>query len=259
MPFLDHLEELRWRILWSILAVAVGAVVGFLLVYYLDVMELLVRPVRIAMDDPDLELVVLSPSDPFFITLKLALVVGILLAFPVVVYHVWAFLAPALEPHEKRAIVPALYLGLILFAAGVAMAYFIALPVTLRFFQGFQVDFLEAQLEVGRTLAFITKLLLTFGVVFELPVIVMILSALGLVTPAFLKQKRRHAIVVITATAAFLTPGDALTLTLFLMLPLVLLYEFSILLSSMIYRRRRLREERLQPSETPPEGVVEAG
>ena len=260
MPFLEHLEELRWRILWSLLAVVLGTVVGFVFVYYFGVMELLMRPMRAAYTDPDFRLIYLSPADPFFITLKLAVVVGVILAFPIIVYQIWAFLSPALEKHEKRTIVPALYLGLILFSAGVALAYFIALPLTMTFFQNFQAEFLEEQLEVGKTLAFITKLLIGFGVIFELPVVVMILSALGLVTPEFLKSKRRHAMVLITVLASFLTPGDVITLTIMLMVPLFFLYEFSIFLSKMIWRRKRAREKEMEDgSSEPPEGSVESG
>ena len=257
MPFLDHLEELRWRILWSLLAVVIGTGVGFVLVYYFDVMALLVHPLRVAYEDPEFRLINLSPADPFFVTLKLAIVVGILLAFPIVVYQVWSFLAPALEPREKRTIIPALYLGLVLFLAGVALAYFVALPLTLAFFQNFQADFLDQKLEVSKTLAFITKLLLGFGVIFELPVVVMILSALELVTPEFLKSKRRHAIVLITVMASFLTPGDVITLTVMLMVPLFFLYEFSIFLSRMIWKRKGSRGGAEAPPE-PPEGSVQS-
>jgi len=256
MPFLDHLEELRWRILWSLLAVVICTVIGFVFVYYFGVMELLLLPIREAYEDPNFELIYLSPAAPFFITLKLAAVVGIILAFPIIVYHLWSFLSPALEKHEKRAIVPALYLGLVLFLAGVALAYFIALPLTMAFFQNFQSDFLEQNLEVTKTLAFITKLLIGFGVIFELPVVVMILSALGLVTPEFLKSKRRHAMVLITVLASFLTPGDVITLTIMLMVPLFFLYEFSIYLSKVIWKRKRARE-RADESSAPPAGPVE--
>ena len=244
MPFLDHLEELRWRVLWSLLAVVVGTVMGFFLIRYLGVLELLIEPIRAALpDDPDFRLIYLSPADPFFITLKLSVVVGVILAFPIIVYQVWSFLSPALESHEKRAIVPAMYLGLVLFAAGVALAYFVALPVTIVFFQTFEGGLMEAQYEIGKTLALITKILLGFGIIFELPVVVMILSALGLVTPEFLRAKRRHAIVAITIAASFLTPGDVITLTIMLMVPLFFLYEFSIYLSRIIWRRKRARED----------------
>lgn len=258
MPFLEHLEELRWRVLWSLAAIAGGTVVGFVFVHFFGVMELLIRPLRAAYVDPEFRLIYLSPADPFFITLKLAVVVGVILAFPIVVYQVWAFLEPALEKHEKRAIIPALYLGLVLFCAGVALAYFVALPMTMVFFQNFQADFLREQLEVGKTLAFITKLLIGFGVVFELPVVVMILSALGLVTPEFLRSKRRHAIVAITVLASFLTPGDVITLTVMLMVPLFFLYEFSILLSRMIWKRK-MAADRIDAARDGPEGAVETG
>jgi len=258
MPFLEHLEELRWKILWSLIAVVVGTVIGFVVVYYFGVMEILIRPIRLAYDDPNFRLIYLSPADPFFVTLKLAVVVGVILAFPIIVYQIWSFLSPALEKHEKRAIVPALYLGLVLFSAGVALAYFVALPLTMAFFQNFQAEFLRESLEQAKTLAFITKLLIGFGIIFELPVVVMILSALGLVTPEFLKSKRRHAMVLITVVASFLTPGDVITLTIMLMVPLFFLYEFSILLSRMIWKRKRAREK-AEASTDPPEGSVESG
>ena len=259
MPFLDHLEELRWRILWSLLAVVACTILGLVIVFNFPILELLVDPVRESHNDPNLRLIYLSPGDPFFITLKLAIFIGLILAFPIVAYQIWAFLSPALEKREKRAVIPALYLGLLLFCAGVAMAYFAALPVTLDFFQRFQTESLEGTLEINQTIGFVVKLLLAFGAVFELPVVIMALSALGLVTPQFLRSKRRHAIVLITILASFLTPGDAITLTIMMMLPLVLLYEFGILLSVGIYRskQRRAEEADVESSLNPPTGAVE--
>jgi sec-independent protein translocase protein TatC len=250
MPFLDHLEELRWRILWSLLTVVLGTVVGFLLIRYFQVLELLIQPIRDALpDDPDFRLIYLSPADPFFITLKLSVVVGVILAFPILVYQVWSFLSPALQPHEKRTIIPALYLGFLLFSAGVALAYYIALPVSIVFFRTFEGGLMEAQYEIGKTLGLITKILIGFGIIFELPVVVMILSALGLVTPEFLRSKRRHAMVAITIAASFLTPGDVITLTVMLMVPLFFLYEFSIYLSRIIWSRKRAHEKKEKEEE----------
>ncbi len=259
MPFLDHLEELRWRLFWSVVAVAVGTVAGFLIVQYFGVLELLIRPVRPFLTGE--ELMFFNPATPFFVTLKLALVVGIILAAPVVVYQVWAFFSPALEAEEKKVVVPSLYFGLFLFCAGVALAYFWVLPLALLFLMGFQSEFLQSAIEVGEYLGFVTRLLVAFGLVFELPVVVMILSALGLVTPAFLKEKRRHAIVAITILASLVTPGD-LASTLLMIGPMLILYEVSIFLSSVIYRRKwereRAEEERLKPRTDPPPGSVEA-
>jgi sec-independent protein translocase protein TatC len=253
MPFLDHLEELRWRILWSLLAVVIGAVVGFILVLNFGVLDLLIDPYYAVMED-EVKLVFLSPTEPFFLILRVGILGGLVLASPIIIYQIWVFLSPALERHEKRAIIPALYLGVVLFAAGVAMSYYLALPVTLRFLLFFAEGYFDQMLQAGPYLGFVTKLLMAFGVLFELPVVIMILSALGLVTPAFLRAKRRHAIVIITVLASFLSPGDVVTVTAMMMLPLVLLYEFSILLSVVITRKRRARDI----GGDPPEGSVEA-
>jgi sec-independent protein translocase protein TatC len=238
MPFLDHLEELRWRLIWSLIAVTVCAVAGWFLVTRLDVLGLLVEPIKPFLHGTRLKY--LSPTEPFFITLKLAVSVGLVLASPIVIYQVWAFLAPALLPSERRVIVPSLYLGLVLFALGVLMSYEVVLPMTLSFTMSFQTESLEQSIVIGEYLSFVTRLLLAFGGVFELPVVVLILSAMGLVTPEFLSSKRRHAMVIITVLAALLTPGDVITLTLMMMVPLFLLYEFSIVLSRLVARRRRL-------------------
>jgi len=253
MPFLDHLEELRWRILWSLLAVVIGAVVGFVLVLNYGVLDILINPYYEVMGD-EVKLVFLSPTEPFFLILKVGILGGVVLASPIIVYEIWAFLSPALERHEKRAIIPALYLGVVLFSAGVAMSYYLALPVTLRFLLFFGVEYFDPMLQAGRYFGFVTALLMAFGILFELPVVIMILSALGLVTPAFLRAKRRHAIVIITVLASLLSPGDVVTVTAMMMIPLVLLYEFSILLSVVITRKRRVREI----GGDPPDGAVEA-
>jgi sec-independent protein translocase protein TatC len=236
MPFLDHLEELRWRILWSLIALVAGVGIGFWLVTYFDVLKLLIRPIEPLLDGSKLKY--LSPTDPFFLTLKLALTVGLLLALPVIVYQIWAFVSPALLPREKKAIVPALYLGLLLFMAGAAMAYFLALPVTLRFMMGFQLESLEQNIVASDYLGFVIRLLLAFGFVFELPVVLLVLGLLGLVSSKGLASKRRHAIVLSTVGASLITPGDVVVLTVFLMIPLILLYEFSILLVKLVEGRR---------------------
>jgi sec-independent protein translocase protein TatC len=179
-----------------------------------------------------------SPTDPFFFTLKVGIIVGLLLAAPVVIYHIWAFLSPALIPSEKRAIVPSLYFGLVLFAAGVAMAYYIVLPTTLKFTMSFQTESMEEMINVKDYLSVVVRLLLAFGLVFEMPVVILALSVLGVVTPQFLSDKRRYAIAAITVVSAVITPGDVITVTIMMMVPLVLLYELSIVLSRVVTRKR---------------------
>ncbi|HWV56745.1 MAG TPA: twin-arginine translocase subunit TatC [Longimicrobiales bacterium] len=235
MPFLDHLEELRWRIIWSLVAVVSGAVIGFVFVYYLPVLDWLSQPIQPFLNGE--KLMVLTPAGSFMITVKLGLWVGIILAAPVVIYQVWAFVSPALLPHEKRAIVPALYFGLLLFAAGVALAYFFVLPLSLRFLASFQVDALEYNIVATEYLSFVVQMLLAFGLMFELPIVILVLAVLGIVNSKMLASGRRYALVLITIGACVVTPGDVSS-SIFLMLPLLLLYEVSIWLARMIERRR---------------------
>ncbi len=255
MPFLDHLEELRWRIFKAIIALIISTIVGFLLVYFFNATDILVRPIvpYLTGDDPRLQY--LGPADPFFILIRLSFLTGLILAFPIVLYQVWAFLAPALEKRERRILIPSLYFGMLLFGAGVALAYYIALPISLEFFFGLMDDILRPGITASEYISFVTRLLVAFGIVFELPVVIMILSALGLVTPDFLRRKRRHALVIITVVASMLSPGDTIQVTALLMGPLVVLYEVSIVLSRMIYRRKKSAAD--APSILPPDESVE--
>ncbi|HUG41995.1 MAG TPA: twin-arginine translocase subunit TatC [Longimicrobiales bacterium] len=248
MPFLDHLEELRWRIIWSLLAIAVGALAGWFIVTRLDVLGLLIRPISPLLGDGKLGY--LSPMDPFFITLRLTLVVGVLLALPIVVYQIWVFLAPALTKEEKRSIVPALYLGLLLFIGGMALSYFVALPMMFDFAAGFQTESLQQTIVIGPYLSIVVRTLLVFGIVFELPVVLLVLAVLGVVDAKMLAKGRRWAVVLITVVAALVTPGDAVILTVFMMVPLLLLYELGIGLARLV-ERRRARAERAEKEEEP--------
>ena len=234
MPFLDHLEELRWHLIWSAGAVLALSVLGFYLVSEFDLIGILKAPIRGLI--PEGMLLFTSPTEPMMVTLKLSLIVGVVLAMPIIVYHTWAFLSPALFAHEKKVIVPSLIGGFVLFLLGVAMAYWLVLPLGLKFLLGFQTQALSPIITVGEYLRFATRLILAFGVIFELPLVSVILSALGIITPATLRRYRRHAIVGVAVLSAVLTPADVATMLL-MMLPLVLLYEVSIVLSAVVTRR----------------------
>ncbi|CAN5811308.1 Sec-independent protein translocase subunit TatC [soil metagenome] len=235
MPFLDHLEELRWRLLLIAAAVIVTTGIGFFLVTHYDVLGLLIRPIEPLIAGSSLKY--LSPTDPFFITLKLALMVGIILAGPILIYQIWAFFAPALTASERRTIIPALYFGVLLFAAGAALAYFYVIPLALRFSMGFQTESLEQAIVIGEYLSVVITLIIAFGVVFELPIVLIVLSVLGIVTPEFLATNRRYAAAIITVAACMITPGDIAS-SFFMMLPLFVLYEVSIVLSKFLIRRQ---------------------
>ncbi|HXF96694.1 MAG TPA: twin-arginine translocase subunit TatC [Gemmatimonadales bacterium] len=235
MPFLDHLEELRWRLLKSLLAVALGTAAGWFVVQHFDLLELLKRPIAPYL--PDGRLVFTSPTEPLMLTLKLAFVAGLVLASPVVIYQAWAFLAPALYEREKRVIVPAFAAGIVLFLAGALACYLWVLPAAVRVLFGFQTEQLTPMITVGSYFGFAIRLLAAFGTVAELPLVVTILAAFGLVTPQFLIRHRRYAIVISAVVAAFLTPPDALSMMLMLV-PMLLLYEVSILCAWLMARRR---------------------
>jgi len=240
MPFLDHLEELRWRIIWSLLALAVAFAIGFVLVMKGNVIGLLERPILPYLHGR--KLVYTNPGDPFRIVMTTSFALGVVLALPVIIYQGWAFLSPALYQHEKRVVVPVLFGATLLFLGGASVAYFYALPFTLRFLTGFGGESLEAMITVAAYFDFALSMCLTFGVVFELPIALVALTALGIVTPAFLRHYRRHAFVLCALGSALITPGDLITSTLMLIVPLYGLYELSIVLSSMVYRRRQRRE-----------------
>src|SRR2546423_4790203 len=148
MPFLDHLEELRWRILWSLLAILVGTIVGWFLLDKIDLIEVLKRP--IAPYVPGGRLIFTSPAEPFMLTLKVAFALGSLLASPVVIYQIWAFLTPALYEREKRLIVPALAVGVILFLAGAIACYQWLLPAALKVLIGFSRSDLTPMITIDR-------------------------------------------------------------------------------------------------------------
>lgn len=238
MPFLDHLEELRWRILWSLAALVAGTVLGFLLVQHVDVLALLKRPIAPFL--PDGRLFITRPTDAFLITLKLALVVGIVLAAPVLIWQVWAFLSPALYARERKFVIPALGAGLALFVGGVVLAYLWVLPAALRILFSFQRADLETIITADAYFSFAAQLVLAFGVMFELPLVIVLLAAFGIVNPAFFAKNRPFALVVAAIIAAFLTPPDVVSMMM-LLAPLLLLYEGGVLVARIIWRSNKQR------------------
>ena len=236
MPFLDHLEELRRSILWSLAAIVVGTIIGFVVVQNFDVMGMLKEPIAPFL--PDGKLHVTRPTDAFFVTLKLAVMIGLVLAAPVVIGQVWSFLSPALYEHEKRYVTPFLIGALGLFIAGVLMAYLWVLPVALRILlTKFQADYLAYIITAREYFAFASQLIVAFGLMFEVPVVMVFLSAIGIVSPKTFAKQRPYAVVVASILAALLTPPDVMSMMM-LMLPVVLLYEVGILIGRLVWKKR---------------------
>lgn len=240
MPFLDHLEELRWRIIWSLIALVVGVGAAMIVLLNVDVIGWLERPILPYLGGH--HLVYTHPGDPFQIILQASAALGLLLALPVVLYQLWAFIAPALYRHERGVALGVTGAAVLLFASGAALGYFLVLPLAIPWLMGFGGSALEPMITAGDYFGFVFSLVLAFGVAFELPVVILGLAALGIVTPEFLNRYRRHAIVAAVIIGAFLTPGDLVYTTIAMAVPLYLLYEISIVLSYAV-RRRRLRRE----------------
>jgi sec-independent protein translocase protein TatC len=240
MPFLDHLEELRWRIIWSLIAVIVGVGIAFYVLNRFEVLKLLERPILPLLNGN--KLVYTHPGDPFSIILSSSFALGIVLALPVVLYQVWAFLAPALYVHEKRLVIPVLFGAILLFVCGVCLSFFVVLPLALPWLMGFGADAFTPMITASEYFGFAVSMSLAFGLCFELPIVILALAALGIVTPQFLNKYRRHAIVAVVIVGAFLTPGDLIWTTILMAVPLYLLYEISVVLTYFVYRRRQKRE-----------------
>src|SRR5216117_3883226 len=238
MPFLDHLEDLRWSILWSLVAIVVGTVLGWVLLDKIDIIDILKRPIAPYL--PGGRLVFTSPAEPFMLTLKVAFALGCLVASPIVIYQIWAFLAPALYERERRLIVPSLAAGALLFLGGALACYRWLLPAALRVFMSFQRSDLAAMITIDRYFGMAVPFVIGCGLIAELPLVVTILAALGVVTPQFLTRQRRYAIVIAAFLAAILTPPDAVSMMLMLG-PLLLLYEISIWCAWVASRRRARR------------------
>jgi len=241
MPFLDHLEELRWRIIYSVVALAVGAAIGFYVVVRFDVVEALIRPVKPYL--PNGELVVTHGASPITIVMQLAFAIGVALALPVILYQIWVFLSPALHAHERRLVVVVIGVSTLLFVLGAALAYFFAVPATFALSAKLLRGSLRPMYEASAYFSFLTSMVLTFGLAFEVPLGLVALTWLRILSPAVLARTRRYAVVVISAAASIITPGDAVNATLILSVPLYLLYEGAILASWLIDRRRTPREE----------------
>ena len=236
MPFLDHLEELRWRIIWSLGALVVGVAIAFALVYRFDLLTWMQGPILPFLHGH--KLVYTHPGDGFSILLQTSILVGIVLALPVIIWQVYAFLSPALHRHEKRIAIPVILGTVLLFVAGAALAWYFVLPMTLRFLFNLGDKAFDQMITVSEYFGFVTSMVLAMGAVFELPIAVLLLSVFGLVTPKFLAKFRRHALLGSYIAAAIITPGDLFITSIALMVPLYLLYEFSIILSFLVVRKK---------------------
>ena len=233
MSFLDHLEELRWRLIKSIAAILIGGIVSFLFIE--DILQFLILPIKNLSNPPDLQ--VLKVQGMFMIKWGVALLGGVVLAVPVLTYQLAKFIGPGLHNNEKKVMFPLVFFSYFAFLIGIVFAFVVLIPYSLNFFTSMGMIEVKNNFSINYYFSFITMLLLGSGVIFELPIIVFILSSIGILTPAFMRHYRRHALVFILILSAFITPPDPISLV-FMSIPLAILYEISIGVSWMVKRNK---------------------
>lgn len=232
MSFLEHLGELRTRIIWSLVPTLVGLIVAF---HFSDrVLLYLRRP----LDKIDVKLVALTPTEAFWTSMKVSMVMAIFFAFPVILWQVWAFVSPGLHKHERRFAGPFVLFGTILFLAGGAFALLVVVPFALQFLLNFgKEQGIQPMISVSSHVDFIIKFTLAFGAVFELPLILTMLSKMGIVTPKFLAKNRKYAILINFIIAAILTPTPDIFNQALMAGPLCILYEIGIICARLFGKR----------------------
>lgn len=225
LPFWGHLDELRSRLIKSAFAVAVAACLFYSFVD--EVLAFLIRPVG--------KVIFTSPADAFVARFMLTIWGGIIIALPVIIYQIWQFVSVALKDNEKKYVRFFAPFSFLLFVVGSLFGYWVMIPMGMKFLLSFSTDYIVPMITIQNYISFVTTLVLAFGMAFQLPLILMFLAKIGIVTPAFLIQKRKHAIILILIASALITPPDAVS-QIIMALPLLVLYELGIIVSKLICR-----------------------
>ena len=231
MGFLEHLEELRWRLIKSFVSIIFGSILSF---SFIDkILSILLLPTLETTIPINIQ--VLSVQGMFIIKWFISFISGFILAFPVLIYQLWKFISPGLKVNEKKYVFPIVFFSFSSFVIGISFGYFVLIPFSLEFFSSIGMGNIENNYSIQYYFSFLSWLLLGSGVIFQLPVVSLMLSALGLLTPAFMRHYRRHSIVSIFILSSFITPPDPVSM-LIMAVPLILLYELSIGISWLVNR-----------------------
>ncbi len=227
MSLIHHLEELRKRLIYSLAAIGIGSCICY---FFIDeIMHYLTLPAG--------KLYYMQPAEAFFTYLKVAVFGGFLLAIPIVFYHFWRFLLPALTVRERTTMTVVVPSSVVLFFTGLLFSFLFVLPAGIRFFLGFGTDELQPLFSIDKYMDFVIAFVLPFGVIFELPLVIVILAKLGFVTSAFLKKKRRIVIFMTFVIGAVISPTPDVFSQSMIAVPMILLYEVSLFIVKYILRK----------------------
>ncbi|MFP4428230.1 MAG: twin-arginine translocase subunit TatC [Desulfovermiculus sp.] len=240
MGFLEHLDDLRRRLIRALIAAFVGMLACY--AFAETLFDWLMLPLFEALPEKS-TMIYTAPHEAFFTYIKVAFVAGIFLTSPYIFYQIWLFVRPGLYVHERKYIMPISFCSALLFVVGSLFGYFIVFPFAYKFFMGFSDVFISPMITMKEGFSFALRMLIAFGIVFELPLVIFFLARLGLVTPAMLRKKRKYAILCGFLVSALLTPPDVFTQT-FMAVPLILLYELGIWIAVFVGRKRE-REEKM--------------
>ena len=234
LTLVEHLTELRKRLIYSVvvLIVAIFASYNFserIVKYIIDIA-------------PGIKFVFIAPAELLLSYVKIAVISGFVVSAPFLVLQIWIFVSPGLKKNEKMTIATSLFVGGIFFIAGVVFAILVVLPIMLQFFMGFQIEEIKEMISFNSYLGFVINTLLSFGIIFELPVIMVILTRFHIISVSFIKKNRKYTILIIFIIAAILTPPDVITQIL-LAIPMILLYEVGILMASLVERKDRKKKD----------------
>jgi sec-independent protein translocase protein TatC len=231
--FIEHLEELRKRLIVSLIAIGIGFIVCY--IFSKEIFAFLMMPLQRALPS-GATMIFTTPAEAFFTYMKVGLLAGVFVASPIVLYQIWLFVAPALYSREKRYVIPFVSSSTILFVGGAAFGYFIVFPAFSNFFMHFATDFIQPAPRLKESFSFCAMLLLTFGLTFELPLFILFLSKLGVIDARMLARNRKYVIILIFIVAAILTPPDPLSQVM-MAVPLVALYEASIWVARIFWKK----------------------
>ncbi|HQG30483.1 MAG TPA: twin-arginine translocase subunit TatC [Deltaproteobacteria bacterium] len=255
LPITDHLEELRWRIIKSLIAVGVGFVVSY--AFADRIFNFLTSPLTQAMPEGS-HIIYTSLPEAFFTYMKVAFFSGLIFSAPVIFYQIWKFVMPGLYENERKYVVPFVLVATFFFVVGVTFAFFVVFPVAFKFFMTYSTGNIVAFPSMREYLGFTMKFLLGFGLTFELPVVMYFLAKMGVVNAGMLRRNRKYAILVVAVVAAVLTPGPDVFSQCMLGIPLYVLYEMSIWVAQIV-GKKRARAKKAEPDNPDDEPHQEAG